>query len=560
MAALTFLAPMALAGTLAGPILDEGATAELVDIVQLPASDGSAPLNRIGMVREVPDGSGRLFANDLRGVLHVIDGVSESTYMDLGLLRPKLVTNSLAWGFMSFAFHPDFATNGLLYTAHTESIGTIPPNFGPALPAPIIAHSIVTEWQAGDPTSNTFSGTSRELIRVAAPHRFHNLGEIGFDPGLDSADPGFGLLYIAAGDFGSVFRDDPGQLQRLDTVYGCLLRIDPLGGSFERDSIVYPYATPASNPYANDGDPDTFGEIYAHGFRNPQNFHFDRGGNGDLFVTDIGESNLEEVNIAVAGGNYGWPLREGNMALDVALNPYSVFPVPAGDDSLGFEYPLTQYDHAEGNAIAGGLAVRSSIPSLLKDKFIFGDIVNGRIFYSDIAEMLSANDGSASTIAVAYELTLLRDGTPTTLVDEINDALGGASVYRTDLRFSADVSGRLFVTTKQDGFIRELVPVPTGATGAPAARQARVRVEPNPFNPRTVIRFDVMTAGRVRLDIYDVRGQHIRGLVNEVRAAGEQRVMWDGTDDGGLASASGVYLYRLKSGDGVWAGKLSLVR
>ena len=60
---------------------------------------------------------------------------------------------------------------------------------------------------------------------MASPHRFHNLGEIAFDPGLGASDPEYGLLYIGAGDFGSVQRDDPGQLQRLDTVFGAVLRI-----------------------------------------------------------------------------------------------------------------------------------------------------------------------------------------------------------------------------------------------------------------------------------------------------------------------------------------------
>jgi hypothetical protein len=552
----------AAAGTLSGPVLDEGATVELVDVVQLPATGGSPPLARIGHIREAPDASGRLFANDLNGPLQLIDGSTVSTYMDLRILAPKLMTNSLQWGFVGFAFHPDFASNGLLYTAHTESIGIATPNLEPPVSVPIIAHSVLTEWQATDPAADVFSGNSRELMRVAAPHRFHNFGEIGFDPGLTPADPEYGLLYIATGDFGSVLSGHPEQLQRLDSVYGCLLRIDPLGGPFLRNAISYPYGIPPTNPYADDGDDNTLGEIFVHGLRNPQNFHFDRGGAGTLFVTDIGQANFEEVNIVHPGANFGWPEREGNMALDVTVNSETVFALPAGDDSLGFSYPVAQYDHDEGFAIAGGLAVRSPVPSLLRDKFIFGDIVNGRLFYSDIDAMILDDDADPSTIAQVYELQLLRNGVETTLLDEIRAALGNNNISRTDLRFSADASGRLFVTTKQDAYIRELIPVPSGPTTTAAAPGGHRSVSnaPNPFNPRTEILLSLPQASRVRVSIYDLAGRQVRVLLENELDAGQHRYPWDGRNTAGEAVASGVYVYRVESSNGAVSGKMSLVR
>jgi glucose/arabinose dehydrogenase len=356
------------AGSLTGPILDEGVAAELRDVLQLPASVGSPPdpwwgLARVGIVRQVPDGSGRLFANDLRGRLYVIQGATVTTYMDLSVLIPALKSTDLQLGFVSYAFHPEFASNGLIYTAHTEYVGTTTPNLGPAIPATIIHHAVVTEWHASNPSANTFSGTHRELMRIASPHTYHNLGVIDFDPNLGPTDPDYGLLYIAAGDFGSIELHQPGQLQRLDTVYGCLLRIDPLGGPFQRNGITFHYGIPSSNPFANDGNPATFGEIFAYGFRNPENFHFDRGGLGSLFVAEIGQGNVEEVNLPRAGLNYGWPEREGTFAVDVDVDPETVLPLPANDSSLGFTYPVAQYDHAEGQAIAGGLVVRRGPPS-----------------------------------------------------------------------------------------------------------------------------------------------------------------------------------------------------
>ncbi len=448
------------AGTYSGPVLDEGTRAVLRDVVRMPATAASPPLARIGILREAPDGSGRLFANDLRGELYVIENGAISVWMDLAALRPDFNDGNLQLGLVSFDFHPDFASNGLFYTTHTEDPGSIAPNIVPPLAAPLLYHAIVTEWRADDPTAATFSGTSRELLRIYSPHPTHNLGEIAFDPTQRPGDADYGLLYIANGDYGSVQRRDPAQVQRLDTVYGAILRIDPLGGPFERNGETYGYGFPASNPFAGDGDPDTFGEIYAYGFRNPQNFHFDRERRGLLYVMEIGQGNLEEVNLPFAGANHGWPEREGTWALDVDVNREVVFALPADDADFGYTYPPVQYDHDEGIAIAGGLAVRGGLPSALTGKFVFGDIVTGRLLYADIEEMLAADDGDPATTASVYGLELLRDGASTTLRQVIRDALQDQGINRADLRFSTDADGRLYLTTKQDGWIRELVPLP----------------------------------------------------------------------------------------------------
>ncbi len=550
------------AGGLTGPILDEGVGAELRDVMQLPASAGSPPLARVGILREVPDGSGRLFANDLRGQLYVIQGTTVTTYMDLKVLMPALKATDLQLGFVSFAFHPSFSSNGLMYTAHSEFVGAVPANLGPAIPATIIHHAVVTEWQTSDPSENSFSGTHRELMRIGAPHTYHNLGEIGFDPNLGPADPDYGLLYIAAGEFGSIELGQPGQLQRLDTVYGCLLRIDPLGQPFVRNGITYPYGIPPSNPFANDGDPDTFGEIFAYGFRNPQNFHFDRAGLGSLFVAEIGQGNVEEVNLPSAGSNYGWPEREGIFALDVNADPDSVLPLPENDASLGFTYPVAQYDHDEGSAIAGGLAVRQGPPSALQGKFVFGDIVSGRMFYADVAEMLAADDGDPATTAAVYQLHVLRGGVETTLIEVVRNALGSPTISRTDLRFSADIAGRLYVTTKQDGFIRELVPIPVDVSSlqeTPGGARPMVNV-PNPFNPNTSITFHLPATSLVRLSIHDVAGTTLRVLVDQILDSGRHRYEWNGLDRAAREVPSGVYLCKLTANSLTQVRKLSLIR
>lgn len=85
---------------------------------------------------------------------------------------------------------------------------------------------------------------------------------------------------------------------------------------------------------------------------------------------------------------------------------------------------------------------------------------------------------------------------------------------------------------------------PTGT--APSPLVARLfPVHPNPFNPVATIRYEVARSARVRLAVYDVRGQLVRVLADAVMAAGMHEVVWQGDDARGLRAASGVYLARL---------------
>ena len=83
---------------------------------------------------------------------------------------------------------------------------------------------------------------------------------------------------------------------------------------------------------------------------------------------------------------------------------------------------------------------------------------------------------------------------------------------------------------------------------------------PNPFNPRTEISFKLAGPGRARLDIFDVKGQLVRTLVNAYLEAGSHQEIWNGRDSGGLEVGSGVYLYRLNTTAGMLEGKMLLVR
>jgi pimeloyl-ACP methyl ester carboxylesterase len=83
---------------------------------------------------------------------------------------------------------------------------------------------------------------------------------------------------------------------------------------------------------------------------------------------------------------------------------------------------------------------------------------------------------------------------------------------------------------------------------------------PNPFNSDTVIRFDLPQAGEVALVLYNLVGQQVATLVQEAREAGAHAVLWNGEDEHGRALASGVYLYRLRTGSQEQTRKLLLLR
>jgi hypothetical protein len=132
-----------------------------------------------------------------------------------------------------------------------------------------------------------------------------------------------------------------------------------------------------------------------------------------------------------------------------------------GQTADPFTYPVAIYDHDEGRAVSGGFAYYGNIEAL-RGKFVFGDVNFGRLFAADLAEMKAADDGVPRTVALIEEIQLYvrdsggrsRDLTFRELVEELE----GSSPSRTDLHISQGRDGELFITSRQDGMIRRLVP------------------------------------------------------------------------------------------------------
>jgi len=469
------------------PIQKRGLAVEIRDLVRLPDTRGLRPQAedvtpsgwaRVSYIRELPDG--RLFANDSRGRLYLLDGNRPPrVYADVAAAFPLTVYNRLESGFICFTFHPEFTTNGLFYTVHAERgpgnprrPDFIPPGF---TLADVTYHNVITEWRATDPASPTFAGTRRELLREAhvVANLTHPLGAVEFNPTARPGDADYGLLYTSGSDHGfsnggGPNANNPSQTQRLDSIITAILRFDPRPPSVTGGSRgLGDYTIPSSNRFAADGDPATLGEIYAYGFRNAHRLSW--GADGTMYASDIGMNHVEEINIVRNGENYGWMRREGywengrGSRANGALN--ELFPLPPdileGRQTDGFTYPVAVYDHDEGAAITGGFAYRGRIAAL-RGKFVFGDIQRGRLFAADVDAMKQADDRIPRTVAPVEEIQLfVRDEAgqrvDVTLQELINRTMG-AAIPRADLHLGQARDGELFITSRQDGTIRVLVP------------------------------------------------------------------------------------------------------
>jgi hypothetical protein len=473
-------------------IQKRGLAVQIKDVVRLPDTRGLRPLDqdvspagwaRISFIRDAPDG--RRFVNDSRGFLYLLDANNQPhVYANVAEAFPNAIYNRLESGFIGFAFHPDFARNGLFYTVHSErgpgnpkKLDFIPPNYAPG---DVTYHNVITEWHATNPAANTFSGTRRELLREAhiVANLTHPTGAVEFNPTAKPGDVDYGLLYTSGTDHGfsnggGPQANNPGQTQRLDSIITAILRIDPRSPSVTHGvKGLGDYTVPMANKFAADGDPKTLGEIYAYGFRNAHRLSWDLT-DGTMFVSDIGMNQIEEVNIVRNGENYGWMKREGIFengrgAGRGELN--QLFPLPAdilsGRQKDGFTYPVAMYDHDEGASITDGFTYHGKIPQL-RGKYVFGDIQRGRLFASDVAALKKADDGVPQTVAPIEEIqlyTIDANGMRTNVsLQELIDKTMGTKISRADLHIGRSKDGELFITSRQDGVIRTLVPDASGS-------------------------------------------------------------------------------------------------
>ena len=408
-------------------------------VTQIPASSdaGNLPLARITKL-DFEQHSGNTFVLDLRGKLYKLQNNTATVYMDMAALKSKFIHEPrVATGFGSFAFHPDFIKNGLLYTSHSEAVGSGRADFSYADSIKVTLQWVITEWKTTNPGTATFSGTGRELFRVNMVTGMHGIQEIAFNPLAKTGDKDYGLLYICIGDGASVEEGYPSLAHSKEKVWGTVLRIDPSGSN----SANGKYGIPQTNPFAKNQDKKILGEIYAYGFRNPHRISWSKSGN--ILVCNIGQGNIESINLVRPGQDYGWPIREGNFSLNPFGDLNKLYPLPANDSIYKITYPVAAYDHDEGIAIGGGLEYWGTTVPALKGKYLFGDIVSGRLFYINMADI---KQGKQATIK-EWKITIN---------DSVNTLLKVCGSDRVDLHFGRDSQGELYILTKADGKVYQL--------------------------------------------------------------------------------------------------------
>lgn len=307
------------------------------------------------------DGSGRLFVIEQTGVIEIV-GVG--TFLDI---TSRVDSASNEQGLLGLAFHPDFADNGYFYVNYTHDPG----------PGPDVTR--ISRFKvSGTNPDVADAGSETVLLSFVQDNVNHNGGDIRFGPD--------GYLYIATGDGGG--SEDPNDRgQSLDTLLGKMLRIDV-------DS-TFPYAIPPDNPFADvAGARD---EIWAYGLRNPWRFSFDRS-TGDLYIGDVGQNTLEEIDFQPAaspgGENYGWSCMEGDQIQN--FNPCDGAPLTG---------PILVYGHVPECSVTGGFVYRGDIPGL-HGMYVFGDYCSGRIWFAEDSSGWSATEW----MAVGFGLSSFGEG------------------------------------------------------------------------------------------------------------------------------------------------------
>jgi len=511
-----FMASVPLALYAASPTL----TIDLKDFATVPITgkvDGQrndAYLSRVQIMREE---GGRFFVADANGPLYILDSRTKAftTFLnfngDTGGLFHKLFTGSgFTDGFVNFVFDPDFMHNGKFYTIHIEN-PTLPGSVMPdntnvpglnlsgyavtpviSTPGPARLEAVLIEWTDASPSSSIFKGTARELMRLQLNSPSHPMAGLIFDPTAQPGSANWRVLYISIGD--GAAGESPNlairpNAQRLDTLVGKVLRIIPDLNEHTGSSIVSEngkYRIPDDNPFFF--VPDARKEIWAYGFRNIERLSWysdaTNPSKNRLIGDSIGLHTWESVEIIHKGINYGYDLREGNQQLapDNTLNPIpAVDKIPVllnATTSLGMvtpTYPVAEYGHdpSGGDAISNGYVYQGKIAAL-RGKYIFGDITTGHVWYLDYDDMLALDDANPrdpSNMATMHVVHILWGGEEYSSMHPIVEAgyharggkapvlpgRGAVSGPRADIKFSEDANNNLYITSKSDGMIREIV-------------------------------------------------------------------------------------------------------
>jgi hypothetical protein len=480
-----------------------GPSERAVRLVELATLPGAGQVQQI-VAREtslfVVLKEGRIWEYDLQG------NVATEPFLDVDELREDFNDYS-GWaasrGLRGFAFHPDYDTNGLVYTIHKEDPDGSEPDYGTDY---LDSEFVLAEWNFNQLIDG--APTFRQIFRIRFEHHYHLAQQLGFNPVAQPGDPDYGLLYAGFGDNGtrtggvqyeSQIRnvsDVSNVGQNFETIQSGVIRIDPLDPSELSDSQLLAngrkrsvngnFSIPLDNPFV--GHSTYREELFAKGFRNPLTLSFSPA--GAPVVADVGEQTVEEINVLVSGGNYGWPNREGTflvawadqtdgsplgadasmrwMPAGDASDPAVTFYVRdknqenltvqtlarAGPHADSFAYPVFQFTH-EGNntngqlnglaAVVGGDFYTGFWAQELEGLYLFGNLSTDQIFYGATSELDAGTEN-----AEIFELPL---------IDSNGDPIALAAIVgniRANMRFGKDIYGNMYLASKTNGKLYRL--------------------------------------------------------------------------------------------------------
>jgi glucose/arabinose dehydrogenase len=287
-----------------------------------------------------PDNSHRLFIGDLGGEIRVLKNgkILPQAFLDLSSKLETKDSTPEVKGMFGLAFHPQFSSNRKFYVAYNA-------------PTDIDSNNcklVISEFMvsAENPDSASLS-SERRVLEVQGHGVDHDACNMAFGPD--------GYLYISLGDNHTPLNERKGQA--LGSLLGKMLRID---------INKAPYGIPADNPFV--GVKNARPEIWAYGLRRFWRFSFDP--QTDVLIGgEVGDKEQEETNIIIKGGNYGWPIAEGDT---IVVHNSSA-------DTAHFVAPIDAYTHKDGICVIGGRFYYGKDIPFLKDKYVFADY-NGTLY------------------------------------------------------------------------------------------------------------------------------------------------------------------------------------
>jgi glucose/arabinose dehydrogenase len=291
--------------------------------------------------------NGKLLLTEQGGALKLIQGTSATTITNIS------VCSGSEMGLLGVAVDPSWTTNGFVYLYRTK------PSASGCASATGRFNQVVRITMSGD---TVLPGAPAELLTgIRTDGGNHNGGGLRIGPD--------NKLYVSVGDTGIGDGGPPGAStnpysQDLNALEGKVLRLE-LDGS-----------PAAGNPYI--GQVGKRGEIWASGFRNPFRFGFDPQ-TGSLWLGDVGQNTVEELDIVVAGGDYAWPKCEGTLPTGCQANVPG--PEPVVDPIFQYYQPGTGIDPSLelGSTVIGGAFAPAGFGNF-GGQYFFADYVSSKIY------------------------------------------------------------------------------------------------------------------------------------------------------------------------------------